>query len=68
MKSMNVLCGQNSDFFENDSHDFDVSIIQNVHSLTTCFWDHFEPKISNQHRSDLQRFVNKMGTSILLHL
>jgi hypothetical protein len=38
---------------------------QDVHSLTTCSWDHCESKSSNKH---LQQFVKKMRMSILLHL
>jgi hypothetical protein len=39
-----------------------------VHSLTTCSWVHFESKTSNEHVSDLQRFVKEMRMGILLHL
>lgn len=35
-------------------------IIWDVHSLTTCSWDHFESKSSNKRESDLQQFVKKV--------
>jgi hypothetical protein len=41
---------------------------QDVYSLTTCSWDRFEPKSSNEHGSNLQWFVKTMRMSILLHL
>jgi hypothetical protein len=37
--------------------------IQNIHSLTTSSWDHFELKSSNEHGSDLQQFVKKIKMS-----
>lgn len=37
---------------------------QDVHSLPTCSWDHFESKSSNEHGSDLEQFVKEMRMSI----
>jgi hypothetical protein len=41
---------------------------QDVHGLSTCSLDIFESKSSNEHESDVQRFVKGMRMSILLHL